>query len=151
MKFISLAALSAVISFLPILESAIAQNVDYPCFMTTASGEVIDLSQSVCKLKKSATTAANPANSDQAFMQDYKRTVSNYPDVRDQLLASAEKSPQQGINEAKNVCNELKSGLSLEEIQQNQASENFEKASIFNTSVISTLATKYYCPEFKNQ
>lgn len=150
MKFISLAALSAVIS-LPIYESAIAQNIDYPCFMTTASGEVIDLSQSVCKLKKSATTAANPANSDQAFIQDYKRTVSNYPDVRDQLLASAEKSPQQGITAAKNVCNELKSGLSLEEIQQNQASENFEKASIFNTSVISTLATKYYCPEFKNQ
>ncbi len=71
-----------------------------------------------------------------------------YPDVRDKLLARAKKSPEQSITEAKSVCNELKAGLSLDEIQQNQASETFEKASIFNVSVINSLATKYYCPEF---
>jgi hypothetical protein len=46
---------------------------------------------------------------------------------------------------------ELKEGLSIEEIQQNQVSENYEKANIFNASVVSTLATKYYCPEFNNK
>lgn len=149
MKFISLAVSAAVIAFVPGLhESAIAQQADYLCFMTTQSGQIIDLSESVCQLKESAPTAAKP-NNDQAFIEDYKRTVSNYPDMRDQLLARVEGSPEQGISEAKNVCSELEAGLSLDEIQQNQASEDFEKVSIFNTSVISTLATKYYCPQFR--
>lgn len=148
------AALSAtVISFVPVLHSkAIAQEPDYACFMTTASGQVIDLSESVCKITKSAPTAqAETGNNDQAFLEDYRRTVSNFPDVRDNLLARVEKNPEQGISEAKNVCNELKEGLSIEEIQQNQVSENYEKANIFNASVVSTLATKYYCPEFSNK
>lgn len=152
MKFLGLsAALSvAVISLVPGLHgSAIAQETEYPCFMTTKSGQVVDLSESVCKLKKSVL--AVPVNNDQAFTEDYKRTVMNYPDVRNKLLARAEKLPEQGIREAKSVCRELQSGLSLDEIQQNQASGNFEKASIFSTSVISTLATKYYCPEFSSR
>lgn len=150
---LSAALTASVISFVPVLHSkAIAQEPDYACFMTTASGQVIDLSESVCKIKKSAPAAqAMTVNNDQAFLEDYKRTVSNFPDVRDNLLARVEKSPEQGISEAKNVCNELKEGLSIEEIQQNQASENYEKANIFNASVVSTLATKYYCPEFSNQ
>lgn len=155
MRFLHLsAALSAtVISFLPVLHlKAIAQEPDYACFMTTASGQVIDLSESVCKITKSAPTAqAKTDNNDQAFLEDYRRTVSNFPDVRDNLLARVEKTPEQGISQAKNVCNELKEGLSIEEIQQNQVSENYEKANIFNASVVSTLATKYYCPEFSNR
>lgn len=154
MKLLRLsAALSAtVISFIPVLHSkAIAQEPDYACFMTTASGQVIDLSESICKIEKSASTQAMTVNNDQAFLEDYRRTVSNFPDMRDKLLARVEKSPEQGISEAKNVCNELKEGLSIEEIQQNQASESFEKANIFNASVVSTLATKYFCPEFSNQ
>lgn len=152
MKFLRLAVSAAVIAFVPMQGSAIAQDADYLCFMTTSSGQVIDLSDSVCQLKKSAPpTAATPSNSDQAFIKDYKRTVSNYPDMRDKLLARVAKSPEQGISEAKNVCDELKAGLSLDEIQQNQAGESFEKTSVFNISVISTLATKYYCPEFKDQ
>lgn len=148
MKLLRLsAALSAVVSLVPGLHGgAIAQEADYPCFMTTNSGQVMDLSESVCKLKKAAP--AVPANSDQSFIEDYKRTVMNYPDVRDNLLARAEKLPDQGIREAKNVCRELEAGLSLDEIKQNQASGSFEKASIFSASVISTLATKHYCPEF---
>jgi len=155
MKFLRLsAALSAtIISFVPGLHGgASAHEADYACFMTTQSGQVVDLSDSVCKLKKSTlAVAAVSANNDQAFMEDYKRTVMNYPDMRDKLLARVEKSPEQDIREAKSVCNELKAGLSLYEIQQNQASENFEKVSIFNSSVISSLAPKYYCPKFSNQ
>lgn len=154
MKFLRLSAVLAatVISFIPGLpKGAIAQEADYPCFMTTKSGQVIDLSESVCKLKKSAPVVTAVVNNDQAFMEDYKRTVMNYPDVRDKLLARAETSPEQGINEAKSVCNELKAGLALDEIKQTQASETIEKASIFNVSVISSLATKYYCPEFSEQ
>lgn len=152
MKLLRLsAALSAaVVSLLPGLHGgAIAQETEYPCFMTTKSGQVVDLSESVCKLKKS--TLAVSANNDQAFMEDYKRTVMDHPDVRNKLLARAERSPEQGIREAKSVCRELEAGLSLDEIQQNQASGNLEKASIFSASVISTLATRYYCPEFSRR
>ncbi|MBW4637983.1 MAG: DUF732 domain-containing protein [Gloeocapsa sp. UFS-A4-WI-NPMV-4B04] len=154
MKLLHLSAVSAtIICFVPVLYlKAIAQEPDYACFMTTASGQVIDLSESVCKIMKSAPTAqAETGNNDQAFLEDYRRTVSNFPDVRDNLLARVEKTPEQGISEAKDVCNELKEGLSIEEIQQNQVSENYEKANIFNASVVSTLATKYYCPEFNNR
>lgn len=154
MNLLRLSAVSAtIISLIPVLSlKAIAQEPDYACFMTTASGRIIDLSESVCQIKKSAPTAqAITVNNDQAFLEDYKRTVSNFPDVRDKLIARVEKSPEQGITEAKNVCNELKAGLSIEEIQQNQASENLGKVNIFNASVVSTLATKYYCPEFSNQ
>ncbi len=152
MKFLRLSAvLSATVISLPIHAGAIAQEADYACFMTTHSGRVIDLSESVCKLKKSAPVVTAIVNNDQAFTEDYKRTVMSYPDVRDKLLAKAEKSPEQSISEAKSVCNELKAGLSLDEIQQNQASETFERASIFNVSVISSLATKHYCPEFSEQ
>lgn len=153
MKFLRLSAVlsATVISFVPVHAGAIAQESDYVCFMTTKSGQIIDLSESVCKLKKSAPVVTAVVNNDQAFMEDYKRTVMNYPDVRDKLLARAETSPKRGINEAKNVCNELKAGLSLDEIQQNQASETIEKVSIFNASVINSLATKYYCPEFSEQ
>jgi hypothetical protein len=150
MKFLHLgAALAAtVVSFIPGLSAGAAQEADYACFMTTQSGQVIDLSESVCKIKTSALSVIPLNKSDQAFKEDYKRTVMRYPDVRDKLLATAEKSPQQSITEAKNVCDELKTGLSLEEVEQIQASENFESASIFNVSVINSLATKYYCPEF---
>jgi len=149
MKFLRLAVSAAVISFVPGLHgSAIAQQADYLCFMTTQSGQIIDLSESICQMKESAPTA-NPPNGDQAFIEDYKRTVSNYPDMRDQLLARVEESPEQGISEAKNVCSELEAGLSLDEIQQNQVTEDFEKANVFNVSVISALATKYYCPQFR--
>ena len=154
MRLLHLSAVSAaIISFVPVLHlKAIAQEPDYACFMTTASGQVIDLSESVCKITKSALTAqAKTENNDQAFLEDYRRTVSNFPDVRDNLLARVEKSPEQGISEAKNVCNELKEGLSIEEIQQNQVNDNYEKVNIFNASVVSTLATKYYCPEFSNK
>lgn len=150
MKFLHLGAVlsATVISFIPGLSAGAAQEADYACFMTTQSGQVIDLSESVCKIKKSTLPVPSLNKSDQAFKEDYKRTVMKYPDVRDKLLARAEKSPEQGITEAKNVCDELKTGLSLEEVKQIQASENFERASIFNVSVISSLATKYYCPEF---
>ena len=154
MKFLHLgAAFSAtIISLVPGLHAgAIAQEADYDCFMTTKSGQVIDLSESVCKLKKSAPVVTAVVNNDQAFMEDYRRTVMNYPDLRDKLLARAETSPKQGINEAKSVCNELKAGLSLDEIQQNQASETIERASVFNVSLITSLAAKYYCPEFSEQ
>ena len=148
MKLLRLsAALSAsVISFLPGFHaSANAQEPDYFCFMTTQSGQVLDLSKSLCGSKKS--TAAVPVNSDQAFIEDYKRKVMEYPDVRDKLLASAKQSPELSIRNAKSVCSILKAGFSLDEIQRTETGEKAERSSTVNDAIISSLAPKYYCPK----
>jgi hypothetical protein len=122
--------------------------------MTTQSGKVIDLSESVCGFKKStAAVSAVSANNDQAFIEAYQRSVMQYPEVRDNLLASAQQAPEQSISQAKSLCNDLRAGLSYNETQQTYASagEVDEKAGIINTAVINTLATKYYCPDVSNQ
>jgi hypothetical protein len=140
---------AAVLSFVPSFQaSANLQVPDYLCFMTTQSGEVVNLSESLCKSNKSASE--DSANSDQAFIEDYKSNLMNYPDVRDNLLASAEQSPDLTISQAKNVCNDLQSGLSLEEIQQMQADEIVERAGMVSSAIVNSLAPKYYCPEWNN-
>ena len=153
MKFLHLAtALSAtVFSFMPFHTSVNAQEADYDCFMTTKSGQVVDLSESVCGIKKSASAA--PVNSDQAFMEDYKRNVMKYSqEVSDTLLASAQETPEQSINQAKSLCSDLQAGIAFEEIQT-QATESAETPDpdTANATIINTLATKYYCPELSKR
>jgi len=151
MKFVYL---GAAICLLPGMQlKAIAQvEADYVCFMTTNSGQVVDLSQSICKLTQSPQPVAAPVavSNDQAFIADYKRTLMSYPDVRDKLLTSMEKSPEASISQAKSICNDLKAGISLNDIQQNQVDAATSKAAVFNVSLVTHLATRYYCPEFNN-
>lgn len=150
MKFLPLsAALSAaVITFIPGLQvSTNAQEHDYVCFLTTHSGQVVDLSDSLCGNKKSAAAVST---NDQAFIEDYKRNIMQYPEVRDNLLASVQEAPEQSISHAKRVCNDLQAGLSFSEIPT-QGGEIDEKAAIVNSAIINTLATKYYCPEVKEE
>ena len=150
MKLLSLAtALSAaVLSFGPGFHASVnAQEADYACFMTTKSGQVIDLSESVCGINKSAEETS--VNSDQAFMEAYKSNVMKHPEVSETLLASVEKSPEQSINQAKSLCSDLQAGLSFEEIQNSEADE--ADADSVNASIINSLATKYYCPDVSKQ
>lgn len=152
MKILNLsAALSAaIISFLPGFQSSVkAEETDYLCFMTTHSGQVVDLSESLCGASKSLNK--DSANSDQAFIQDYEKKLSEYPDVRDNLLLDNQQSPESNIRRAKDVCNALRSGLSMDDIQEKQDEENIEKSSVVNAEIIDSLATKYYCPEFSNR
>lgn len=94
--------------------------------------------------------ATNSVGSDQAFIADYQRTVMSYPDVRDKLLASAQKSPESSITQAKSICNDLEVGLSLEDIKMYQTEGIANKVDALNSSIIVTLATKHYCPQFSN-
>ena len=148
MKFLPLsAALSAAITFILGLQvSTNAQEPDYVCFLTTQSGKVVDLSDSLCGQKSTPAST----DSDQAFIEDYKRNVMQYPEVRDNLLASAQESPEQSISHAKRVCNDLQAGLSFNEMP-NQGGEIDQKTAIVNTAIINTLATKYYCTEVKGE
>lgn len=147
MKFLYLAV--AIYLVPGVFARASATDADYVCFMTTNSGEVIDLSTSVCKHKPSSQPVATaPAiDSDQAFITEYKSTLSRFPDVQKQLLTSME-TPQVRIEQAKSICNDLKAGLSLTDIKQNQVDAASTKAGVFNVSLVTNLATKYYCPEF---
>lgn len=151
MKLLRLSvAVSTVFLLFPPAHSPVnAQEQDYVCFMTTQSGKIMDLSESVCGFKKSTTSVS--ANNDRAFIEDYQRNVMEYPEVRDNLLANAQQSPEQSISQAKSLCNVLKAGLSFNEQTYAGEGEAKEKAGIVNAAVINTLATKYYCPEVSSQ
>jgi len=128
---------------------AIATEPDYICFMTTSSGQVLDLSGSLCHSKTSQLKDAN--NPDQAFIEAYKHQAMRYPAVSDNLLASIQKSPEEDIQQAKSICSNLRSGLSLDEIKESQSQENNDdRVSTINATIINDLATKYYCPEMNN-
>ena len=142
-KYLSAIAFTA-ICLLPGISYA-QQQQDYACFLTTNSGNTVDFSQtSLCGAQKAAP---KPVDIDEAFLAEYKRNVMQYAEVRDNLLANAQQSPQMSSLQAQRVCNELKSGLSLDEVKQKQASETVEQSSIVNDQIITNLATKYYCPK----
>lgn len=150
---LSTALSAAVLSFVPSWHArAGIFQTDHVCFMTTQSGQVVNLSDSLCKSNKSPS--ADSASGDEAFIEEYKRKLMAYPDdysgVRDNLLESVEQSPDLTITQAKSVCNDLEAGLTLEEIKQNQAGEIVEKAETINAALINNLAPKHYCPEWSD-
>lgn len=131
---------------------AIASEPDYSCYMIAQSGRVIDLSQSLCGSKP---TFVDAANIDSLFLADYQQALmKKYPALQDIL----QKQPSQvNIGYAHSVCNGLKSGLSLdtiedlqtEQIVQTSGDSLSEKRTIVDLSLIKALAPKYYCPQFK--
>lgn len=141
---LSAALTATVISLMPGFHArAIAVDPDYLCFMLTPSGKSMDLSQSLCH---SGNSSQKVVSTDQAFVDEYMRQAMNYPDLKDSLLASIKNSPQENIRKAKDVCESLEEGLSLDEIAQQQAGENNDKSKLANATIINNLATKYYCP-----
>ncbi|MUL34796.1 DUF732 domain-containing protein [Gloeocapsopsis dulcis] len=154
MKILHLGAiLITAVSLVPGFSRAtLAQDADYVCYITTKSGQVVDLSASICQLNGSSrlAKATSAAGSDQAFIADYERAVMGYPDAQDKLLTSIQRSPESNIMQAKSVCNELEAGLSLEEIKMYQTQGVTNKVDNINASVTATLATKHYCPQFSN-
>ncbi|HEY9782037.1 MAG TPA: DUF732 domain-containing protein [Leptolyngbyaceae cyanobacterium] len=133
--------------------SAIASEPDYPCYMIAQSGRIVDLSHSLCGSKRTYVDVA--ANIDNLFLVDYKQAlIKKYPALQDIFL----KQPSQvNIGYAHAVCNGLKSGLSLDTIQNLQAeqivqasgSQLSERPTIIDLGLIKNLAPKYYCPQFK--
>ncbi len=148
----SLVALSATISAFSWTQwDAIASKPDYPCYMIASSGRIVDLSHSLCGSKR---TFVDAANIDGLFLADYKQAlIKKYPDLQDIFL----KQPSEvNLGYARAVCNGLKSGLSLDAIQNLQAeqivqtsgSQLSEKRTIVDLELIKFLAPKYYCPQF---
>lgn len=151
MKILPLSATVAatLISLIPSLSNpAIASDPDYICFATTSSGQVLDLSDSICHAKKSSQQ--DSGNPDEAFIDAYKQQAMKYSDVKDNLIARVERSPQASIERAKSICSDLRAGLTMDEIAENEANENTERVNVINTSIVNDLAAKYYCPQMSN-
>lgn len=138
---LSAAITATALSLIPSLHvRALATEPDYLCFFKTDSGKVVDLSESVCHSKKPTDTAKN-----NAFIEAYKNQAMKYPDVRDNLIANIQNSPEDKIEQARGVCTDLKAGLSMDEIEESQAEENIGRAGRINASIVNKLATQYFC------
>lgn len=86
------------------------------------------------------------ASSDKAFIEAYKSQAMQHADVRDDLMAQIQQSPEATIAKAKGVCNDLEAGISLEEIQEYQSEGHEAEADRVNSGIVNQLATQYYCP-----
>lgn len=100
MKFLHLGTVlsAAVLSFLPCFHASANQDPNYACFMITESGQVIDLSKSVCGTKKKSVPAvsanSDSANRDQASSEEPKRKLSEEKALREEGLRLIQASKQ---------------------------------------------------------
>ncbi len=153
LKIISFTVVSIVAIAASTPKSAIAQEPDYACYITTSRYQVVDLSNSLCRRPDPVVQPV--ASPDSLFIAAYKQAaIAKYPNMRSVLLNQA---PEINIKYARAVCNGLKAGLSAEQIQTLQTGQNATIAEVQpNTSqafvdlgTIQQLAPKYYCPHFQ--
>lgn len=132
---------------------AITEQPNYVCYMTNQLGQVIDLSDSLCRPKASEVVPA--ANIDTLFLNAYKQAaIAKYPYMQNVLL---QQPPEINIKYARAVCNGLKAGLTAEQIQTLQTEQISKinqiqpapKRPVVDLSAIQLFAPKYYCPQFK--
>lgn len=132
--------------------SASAQEPEYACYMRTPS-QVIDLSNSLCRPRQPVVMPV--ASTDELFLAAYKQAaIAKYPNMQDVLL---QQPPEINIKYARAVCNGLKAGLSVQQIQSLQTKQintinqlqPQQNSGVVDLSAIGLLAPKYYCPQFK--
>lgn len=118
--------------------AVLADASDFPCYMQTSDGRVINLGK-LCG-HGSQSVASPPAIStvDQKFLQRYRsfleKRAQGSPAVQS-LISQALQNPQAVVQQAKAVCTALRSG-------QPQLSSDQVGDDLFQT-----MAPKYYCPE----
>ena len=148
-------ALSAAIALLlPGFQPVQARTPAYLCFITTTSGQVLDLTNSLCRDGREPVLAL-PVNSEQAnaqaFTAEYNRSLNRHPEVRQQLLANNQQSPESTIEQAKTICEDLSMGVSLEQIKINQTEESTDRTNLVNAEIVNELAVKHYCPQYRQK
>lgn len=88
MKFLRLSAAfsAAFLSFAPFFHTpANALEPDSPCFMITASGKVVDFSNSLCAVKPPASTEIS-SDSSEVISEDNKRSGLDPEELRHEAL-----------------------------------------------------------------
>ncbi len=92
MKYLHLSAAvsAALLSFAPCFYTpANALEPDYPCFMITSSGKVLDFSNSLCKFKQPASPEIY-ADSSEVISEDNNRSVPDPEELRKEALQRQE-------------------------------------------------------------
>ncbi|MBW4519872.1 MAG: hypothetical protein KME16_09265 [Scytolyngbya sp. HA4215-MV1] len=122
----NLSALSVAIAAHPVQ----AIEPDYPCYFKTATGAIINLTQSVCQQK-----VQNDLRTDQAFLNEYRRLNAQ----NDIGLSLAAGDPQLLIQAAHHYCSGQPTGNNSADPE---ISVTVERA----IAAVNNLAQKYYCP-----
>lgn len=142
-----------------------AQN-NSGCFWTNSQGEQVRIPSSMCGSQidysppdtSISSSFSDPA--DIAFIDEYEKLSEsqNEPIMRHLLLRTIQQSPESEIRIAKQVCNDLRSGLPLRRIIENQVGDLGDdsdstavRANIKLVTLRDSLAVKNYCPEFMAQ
>lgn len=150
---------------LTITKNASSQNTN-ECYFVRSNGKIASLPPYMCK--SSVTNLSNTSSSleknrdsvNQNFLEDYTFLVMQEPDqdLRSFLLDGLKESPASLISDADRVCHALKTGLSMDEIQEAQASGITSQPGTFiyevmirETGWTNGLAVKHFCPEFASR
>lgn len=137
---------------LPNNQLSAAQVPDYLCYMTTAAGQVIDLSESCRSQRRLVPTPSV----DSLFLRDYEQAIARIQTNRNIREVLLKQSPESKIEYAQSVCNGLKAGLSPTQVQTLQSeqiartdpNQVTQLGGVITVNIINMLAPKYYCPEF---
>jgi hypothetical protein len=111
---------------------------DSICYMQTADGRTLNLSN-LCGGRRTVATPAL-SGTDQQFLAEYQnflsRRINTSPLVRT-ALAQAQQSPQSVVERARGVCSSIQAGIPDSTVEQT-----------IDADLINTMALEYYCPEF---
>jgi len=118
--------------------------------MRTTDGRTIDLDK-LCQ----TVDAPKVTTPEQAFLEAYQQSALQNSEVGTLLVAQAKTEADSIVDRAKSVCEALKAGISLEEIQNSeQTSTQMESDPVViktyqaNSAIAKKLAPQYYCPNF---
>lgn len=138
-QLIASCAVSAFCVQLPALSQPMMNPEDSICYMQTADGRTINLSN-LCGGRRTVATPAL-SGTDQQFLGEYQsflnRRINTSPHVRT-ALAQAQRSPQSVVERARGVCSSIQAGISPDSTVEQT----------IDADLINTMALEYYCPEF---
>jgi hypothetical protein len=148
-KTIGITASTIALSFLPASftlaqpESRIAQAPDdLYCYFETSDGRILNINQ-LCgdvPTKNDRPTIQVTQNSVEArFLENFRGSLTRRTDSSPGAINEIQKNPQALVNQAKQICQQLQAGRSL---------DNFAPQGEPKTDTLYALAPKYFCPEF---
>ncbi|MCU0551558.1 MAG: hypothetical protein MUC48_19620 [Leptolyngbya sp. Prado105] len=157
--------IAGLIAFTPLLaSSAFARQPDHGCYMRTSSGQVINLSSSICKFDLDEKFAKQ----DIAYLAAIKQMMGSHSDrwMTDALA----KNPSLFTAAAREYCQARQSGVSDQQYMEEkyqavmdsrsanppQSREEHEQqqayqAQLVPVSIAMSLAPQHYCPEVANR
>jgi hypothetical protein len=124
-------------------ESPLAQSPDdLYCYFETSDGRILNINQLCGSIptKNDRPTVQLVQNSVEAqFIENFRGSLTRRTGSSPSAINQMQNNPQPLINEAKKICQQLRSGRSI---------DNFAPHGEPNTDTLYALAPKYFCPEF---